>query len=317
MLTPTEGACHGCYILAYCAGLDEPPSLSELLERARRLPSGNSFFQNLPELAAQLLDLGIMREVTGKIEFIPEFPACRTGADRTTKLQIAKVLLGHSRPSWLPNMEDAGAVVSALLPAPVETALDWMERDLVHVIGSVISRDGGSLVREAFGQIGEHFVMAAERSAGHDVRHVSPISDTYGYDLESHRAGHLTYIEVKCTVETKAGQFFLSRNEYEVSRALCDSWMLVQVVLRGEILFRDRVLDVSAIHAVNWLQSQTVSGEIVADRPNCQWREAVEFNIAADLWRQYDLRPQHWSMQNPLLSRRSPLTRHVVSEAAP
>lgn len=313
MLIPTEGACHGCYILAYCAGLDNPPSLAELLERAHRLPSGHSFFQNLSELAAHLLDLGIMREVNGKIRFVQEFPACRTGADRTTKLQIAKLLLSYSRPTWLANIEDAGAFVSALLPAPVETALAWMGRDLIHVIGSVISRDGGSIVRDAFGRIGEHFVLAAERSAGHDVRHVSPISDTYGYDVESQRGGRLTCIEVKSTVETKAGRFFLSRNEYEVSRTLCDSWMLVQVVLRGEFVFRDGILDVSAIRAVNWLQSATVAVEIVADRKNCQWRDAVEFNIAAEQWKRYDLRPQHWSLENPLLSGARPLNRHVLS----
>jgi hypothetical protein len=170
----------------------------------------------------------------------------------------------------------------------------------------VISRDDGVLVREALGRIGEHFILSAERSAGHEVRHVSPISDTYGYDIESDQAGRLKCIEVKSTVEAKAGRFFLSRNEYEISRQLCDSWVLVQVVLRSEIVFRERILDVSAIHAVNCLQGSTVSNEIVADRANCQWRDTVEFSIAPAQWHAYQPRPENWSMKNPLLPEASP-----------
>jgi hypothetical protein len=302
MLLPSEGVCHGCYILAYCAGLDEPPAFHELIARSRRLPCGESFFRDLAGLARALLEAGFLVEENGIIRFIPEFPKCRDGADRNTKLQIAKILLARSRPNWLPRSADADRIAVALMPMSAQDALAWMGQDLVHVLRSVLISEQRHFSYEAMGRIGEEVILAAERNAGCDVRHVSPISDSYGYDIESVSGIAIRYIEVKCTIEQKLGRFFLSRNEYEQSVRLPTTWVLVQVVLQSDSAWTAEFLDTDSIRAIRYLSGANLAREIVADKIHCRWQESVEFHIPDQMWNAYhNYPPAGWRMTNPLV----------------
>ncbi len=304
MLLPSEGVCHGCYILAYCAGLDEQPTVSELLERARRLPSGDSFFRDLKELAIALLNAGIVLEEGGRVRFVPEFPDCHHGADRNTKFQIARVLLAYARPDWLPSSGDADLILRGLMPSTAQTALSWMGPDLAHVFQSLLTSEDRGFSSQALGRIGEEAILAAEHAAGYRVRHVSLISDSYGYDIESCSGGQMRRIEAKCTIEGRAGRFFLSRNEYEQSRRQGPEWILVQVILRSDIAFRAPTLDANSIRTINWVPGSVISDHVVADRANCRWHESVEFNIPQEIWSVYPHRPEvSWRIGNLLLRR--------------
>lgn len=303
MLLPSEGVCHGCYILAYCAGLDQPPSFSELIARARRLSCGESFYRDLRGLTHFLLEAGIAYENEGRIRFIEEFPECRAGADRNTKVQIAKILLRRSRPDWLPTAGDSDRIVDALMPIGAQNALSWLGADLTHVLHSTLIPQDRHFTSEALGRIGEEVILAAERNAGRRVRHVSPISDSYGYDIESESAGETLCIEVKCTIEQRSGGFFLSRNEYEQSSRLGSRWMLVQVVLWSEPAWTAETLDIDSVMSIRFVSDGVISREIVADNHNCRWQESVEFRLPDQTWISYPHVPHvGWSMVNPLVS---------------
>jgi hypothetical protein len=303
MWLPSEGVCHACYVLAYSAGLDTPPSFVELMERSHRLTCGDSFFRDLKELAQSLLEVGVMVEDRGRIHFIPEFPKCRTGADRDTKLQIAKLLLSRRPPTWLPTSGGSQGGFDSLMPTEAQNALAWMGRDLEHILQSVILPQDRHFTYEVLGRIGEELVLEAERNAGKTVRHVSVISDNYGYDLESAMGEEMRCIEVKCTLESKAGRFFLSRNEYQQSRRLAATWILVQVVLRGDAVWTTPYLDTNSVATIRFLSSDMISQEIIKDNANCSWQDTVEFQIPDNIWGMYPHRPSPaWRIPNPLVT---------------
>jgi hypothetical protein len=302
MLVPSEGVCHGCYILAYCAGLDAPPSITELLERSHRLTCGDSFFRDLEELAQSLLEVGLMVEEGGRIHFVSEFPKCRNGADRDTKLQIAKLLLMYSRPSWLLISGDANVVQDSLTPIGAQNAMAWMGSDLNHILRSVLAPEYRHFAHEALGYIGEQVILDAEQNAGRRVRCVSVLSDSYGYDLESAQGNQMHCIEVKCTLESKVGRFFLTRNEYEQSRRLGAIWILVQVVLRSDKIWTASHLDSNSVATIRSLSSDAIFQQIVKDNSSCRWHDTVQFQVPEKIWEEYPYRPStYWSIPNPLV----------------
>ena len=191
---------------------------------------------------------------------------------------------------------------NSLMPTQAQTHL-LMGPDLEHILRSVLIPEYRQFTYEALGSIGEQLILNAEQNSGRRVRHVSLLSDTYGYDLESVAGNEMQCIEVKCTVQTRAGRFFLTRNEYEQSRRLRRDWILVQVVLRSDMIWTASYLNATCIAAIHWLSSDTIFREIVKDNTNCAWEDTVQFKVPDNMWQEYENRLECVLMRipNPLV----------------
>jgi hypothetical protein len=177
-----------------------------------------------------------------------------------------------------------------------------MGADLKHILRSVLAPEYRHFAHEALGYIGEQMILDAERNAGKRVRSVSVLSDSYGYDLESAAANEMHCIEVKCTLESRAGRFFLTRNEYEQSRRLSTIWILVQVVLRTDKIWTASHLDSNTVATIRSLSSDMIFQQIVKDNSNCHWQDTVQFQVPDEIWEDYPYRPSTvWSIPNPLV----------------
>ena len=123
------------------------------------------------------------------------------------------------RPEEIPD--DAARAAAVLgLPEPAAFAL---------IAGSWGKVD--TEARERIGASGElALVELLERTPRTRVRHVSLISDGFGYDISAETARSLAHLEVKSTTRRERSIVFLSRNEFETM--LRDpAWRLVVVRL--------------------------------------------------------------------------------------
>ncbi|MEV4684396.1 protein NO VEIN domain-containing protein [Streptomyces kurssanovii] len=105
------------------------------------------------------------------------------------------------------------------------------------------------LARRRTGAAGERALYGLLWDAGaHEVRHVSTVSDTYGYDIEVEwPGGERMHIEVKTTTDPTRLVLHLTRHEYEV---MCSDaeWLLAAVLLGA----RDQALTVATVSR-QWL----------------------------------------------------------------
>ena len=189
------------------------------------------------------------------------------------------------------------------MPRDDLSALKWLGDDLVHILAALLMAADATKTAQKLGQLGELIVVASERYRGHSVVHVSEISASYGYDLEStsRSDGSLARIEVKCTVETGVGTFHLSRHEFQQSLEHPSEWLLVQIVLTGQLLWTQDILDSRVIVCAKTIPNDVFANEIVSDRAFCVWEDSVRFDLPVDRWREYPLfiAPE-WRISNPL-----------------
>lgn len=300
-LLPSEGVCQGSYLLAYAAGLDEPPTFGEWIARVSRLRSGHGHCQDLAGLARALEISGVAVLMDGRVRFIPRFPNCRTGANRQTKVRIAALLLDYQRPIWLPQSGNLDQIVSALIPKDDMRALSWLGEDLRNVLAGLLVPEGKDETASKLGEIGELIILASERNRGRAAVRVSAISDGYGYDVESRSDVDVLRIEAKCTFESRAGTFHLSRHEFNQGLKYPGEWKLVQVILAADAVWNCEMLGASAIIGARTVSVGAIVAEIVQDRPRCEWQDSVFFRLPAEQWDEYPLCIRSdWQLTNPL-----------------
>lgn len=142
---------------------------------------------------------------------------------------------------------------------------------------SVVVAKFDDALRKLVGDIGEEHVVAEARrelrDAGHErlagaVRHVSRISDAYGYDVAAPRVnGPDRLLEVKATtqvIETEA-TIFISRHEVEVG-STNPSWALVVCEVQD--------LDLRQARTVGWLRYRDIEPYLPHDGDSGRWESA-------------------------------------------
>ncbi len=303
-LLPSEGICHGCYVLGYAATLNPRPDFDEWVSRARRQLAGESGTRDIERLARTLLNIGLVSaKPDGTVYFRARFPSCRDGSDRLTRLRIAMAVLQASRPRWLPKSGVIEDIVPALVPERDLLELEWMGSDLEPILASLVSPPSDDAILKTLGDFGEAAVMAAETRRGRDVLQVSEISDHYGYDLESadNKLGDILRLEVKAAVSTRPDVFYLSRNQFRVARVFDSSWRLVQVVFDASDFWTKQVIDRKSIYLLRYIDAATLHSLAVQDLPQCKWQGKLRFKLGAKHWVDYPHRPPtNWSIQAPL-----------------
>jgi len=216
---------------------------------------------------------------------------------------IARILLELDPPDWLIVPFLGSQSLAALIPADAQADLAWLGDDLDVLVGDAVSTRATDPVRQVIGDIGEEIVLASELARRRQAVRVSRISDRYGYDIDSSECGDTARfrLEVKCTLDSGRGGFYLTRNEYDVSGRYPSQWVLVQVVLRANQFWGAPCITATSLAAARQASAHVLRQHVIADSAHCQWCETVRIELPGPAWEPLDLvLPADWSMPNPV-----------------
>ena len=234
---PSKGFCHAVFLLLHAARLSIPHSISDWIQAARNRQTIMASALNV-EFVANNLIANALVDSEPAVKFSEEWDKVGTAADYTAFLQIAAIYLKRCPPIWISSCFVRGAYHPEFIPTSDLSALHWMGNDLEPVLREVhyhTRKHRDDTTKLELGFLGERVVFELLSKSGHLVRHVSQISDSYGYDIESEKSGEKRYWEVKsCTNYTK-DRFFITRNEARQAKALGSSWNIIQVIFRTGI----------------------------------------------------------------------------------
>jgi hypothetical protein len=300
-MIPTEGVCQACYVLAVAAQMAADSNIEDWIARASRVPAGLGVSKDIDAIARVLLKAKLITVQSGRILLSPQFPPCHDGCDRLTKLKIAKMLLGTIPPPWL-NRAAATSYSLPVMPDLARRQLSWMEEDMLAILAEAATHNVDPALA-ALGEVGEEVVLATTRQTTADAIRVSLISNAYGFDIlvPATRAAKQRRLEVKCTLDTQDGGFFLSRNEFEASRRWPAEWSLIQVILNANAFWNSRLLGPSSIMTCRSLAAADILNIVLPDTSECSWQESVRCTAPTDSWHKNipDI-PTTWRIINPL-----------------
>jgi hypothetical protein len=201
-------------------------------------------------------------------------------------MAIASLLLGVTNPSWLHASMTTGHFCPELVPSAELNALGWLGEDIEPLLAGVKRHDEkGDAFRTWLGTVGESLVVAMERDIGASVRHVSLISDHFGYDVESIRSGRRRF-EVKTSVVGTEHRLFLTRNEVTSAARYAREWFVIQVILRPEALTAPN-LTRRHVDKIRQLSSSSLIEVLPQDSKHCRWVETVELVTTQLNWAPY------------------------------
>ncbi len=297
-MIPSRGTCHGVFLLSCSASWTSFGSFESWVEATRLLPTYLAGALDLLRIAHRLSDLGLVTMTGGRVVLGQELMHVPGDLTEERLLYIAKILLERDPPEWLSGVFDGEQVASEFIPLIDSGKLAWLGDALEPLLmqsRNSIGEDSG--FREWLGSVGEAFVVQAEKASGNAVRHVSRISDSFGYDVESE--GRLTRrLEVKTSLYGRDNRFYLSRNEARVAGRFQEEWCVVQVVLQDRVsqsrsVSRADVILVRVAHAPSVLQVLPI------DTDGARWTESAEVRTEALMWEMYepaDGVPDSWSV---------------------
>lgn len=288
-MLPSRGLCHAIFVLARAAQLRTSTSVEEWLKVARRQATFAASASNLDRVA-ELLIRNELVHIGDKVEVTRPLNALTEKADRATFVEIARLLLEKNPPVWLDHALIDGGIATEYIPTQDLTALQWLEEDLLRLLSDVAKKfvlRHENHIRKRLGDAGELVVLAVETTQGNQPRHVSRISDSYGYDIEvpPPKAARL---EVKSAVTHTADSFFISRNEFEKSQQFADTWCIVQVVFCPTVLVKEH-LGAADVKQIRRLSAASLALLIPLDTNSFSWSEAAKITPPAAMWSLYDL----------------------------
>jgi hypothetical protein len=111
--------------------------------------------------------------------------------------------------------------------------------------------------------------------------HVAPISDRYGYDIET-KAGPYRKWEVKGATLATSERFHLTRNEFDKAEDFAD-WILIQVVFNSAAIFAENVL-ASHVEKMRLLTSSQIRALAPPESPGFAWDISATFRPPLDAW---------------------------------
>jgi len=125
--------------------------------------------------------------------------------------------------------------------------------------------------RAEIGALGEDLVVAHLREIpGTVVEQVSLISDAFGYDITLKIRDKLLHVEVKSSIRTNTRRFYLSRNEWSVSK-IDPNWHLIYVTISGDEILNLHEVPRELIHSL----------APVNHTSTCRW-ESARFDVSAN-----------------------------------
>lgn len=288
---PTRGRCHAIFLLAFSARVRNCRDINAWIAAALDKPTHMAASLDLSGTANLLLDAGLAR--------IESFVVTGSGltrldreADLTTLKGIARVLLRSRPPGWLRAVVRDGLLAPELIPQQDYNAIAWLGDDLEDIVLAAHQQVYGASdehLRKLLGDAGELAIMSALRRDGHSPRHVSLISDRFGYDIEQKVGLRTLGLEIKAAVNSTATRVLISRNEFDVAKRMGERWKLVQVTFSSRVIARGRATS-GDVERIRELESHSLVEMAPAEKEGFRWTEAAEIRPSETEWKPSNLR---------------------------
>lgn len=301
-MLPNKGNCHSVFLLSRALRLQKQTSFSSWLNTAKSQTTFMASALDLEHVANEMLSAGL---VTTEKEILIDSRLLKLShyADHETFVCIARILFETYPPNWLLSSVTNGEATFEYIPSRDMDSLEWIGNQLTGLISEIaipkIFQKEEEL-RKKLGNLGEEVVAASKRHLGAKVIHVAKISDSFGYDLESHEKNRDIFerIEVKAAVENTNHRFFISKNESEKARVYSDQWQLVQITFATSALWKTKILKEDIL-----LSRKLSSAKVIAltdvDSIKFRWLISAEIIPSIDDWTEYLLPlPENFSIPN-------------------
>lgn len=283
-MLPNRGKCNGVFILAHAAKFARPKNLKQWVEAAKQRPTFLAAALNFENIAEEMLKFNLAF-VKDKIVLDESLLSIVEVADHWTLAQIARLILLRTRPVWIDLVVQGGKVSREYIPEMDFLSLEWLGAELDQILTQLaeeLSYKSNELRRQLVGDAAEQLIFQSLSLSGLKVRHVSKVSDSFGYDIEA-IGNRVDRIEVKGTSAHYQGQFHISRNEYEKSLKFVDEWRVVQVLFDSKAYVCDEI-DISFVSDVRYLTASVLRQFIPPDTGNFRWTESALLCIPIRHW---------------------------------
>lgn len=282
---PSRGRCHATFLLAYSARVRRCADVVGWVRAALEKPTHMAASLDLGRTAELLIDVGLAR-IDEAVRIGAELARLDQIADISTLKAIARLLLVRRPPDWLHGAVVDEKLVVEFVPAHDMETLSWLGPDLEPIIVAAhrqlyAMRDDAFL--KLIGDAGELIVMAALQAANYEPRHVSRVSDRFGYDIEYDLQQVRYGLEIKTVVSTTADRILLSRHEFDVAGRMGGRWKVVQVTISSSAFVQGAVR-ASDIAGIRELPGATLAKLAPADTLEFRWSDSAEFRPHPNMW---------------------------------
>ena len=283
MTLPTRGFCHAVFLLAQSVRFRQRDGLEEWVRTARQMPTVMASALALEFVAKELLTLNLATNVRG-ISVSQKIHRCGYEASTDTFAGIAKCILECCPPPWLSIALVDGRLRTEFIPSESLDALSWLGDLLEPILIDVARRSvQGEVLRQKFGLMGELVVVGIEERLKHCIRHVSKISDAFGYDVESQHKNSILRIEVKSSLPETKDRVFLTRNEANKAVRFPSEWILRQVVMRPNVLVAEEIRTADVV-AVREMDASKLLSYLPKEDGVFRWLGDAELRFPHDAW---------------------------------
>lgn len=287
---PSRGRCHATFLLAYSARVRHCVDAEAWITAALDKPTHMAASLDLNGTAELLLDVGLAK-VEGGVQIMHELSKLDQAADLSTLKGIARLLIVRRPPDWLRSSVVEGQLATEFIPAQDLEALSWLGPDLDPIIVAahqqLYGRQDDDLLKR-IGDAGELMVIAALHALNRQPRHVSLVSDRFGYDIELNSQQYRFGLEIKTVVPSTADRVLLSRHEFDVAARMADRWKIVQITISSIAVVRGVVCAADVI-SIRELSSSALVQMAPPDTSTFQWSESAEFHPLDSMWLPSDL----------------------------
>lgn len=283
---PTRGRCHAVFLLAFSARVRNCSDVHSWVVAALDKPTHMAASLDLAGTANLLLDVGLAR-VESCVVTASGLSMLDREADLTALKGIARLLLRNRPPSWLRAVVSNGRLAPELIPQRDFDAIAWLGDDLEEILVTAHQQVYGAAdehLRKLLGDAGELAIMSALRRDGHNPRHVSLISDRFGYDIELNDGFRTIGLEIKAAVDATAGRAFISRNEFDVAKRMGKRWKLVQVTFSSRVIASGRAT-AGDVERIRELASHSLVEMAPVEKEGFRWTEAAEIRPSESEWK--------------------------------
>lgn len=283
-MLPTHGSVTSVFLLANALRYGALPDLKTWVRTAAANSAFLAVAINHEPTARFLLREGLVTS-GGDISPTTRLRCLSTRADRQTLTAIAALLLEVAPPPWLSFAVIDRQVRYEIIPSNDLEGLRWLGLDLERLLldAAPPKSPRDNLLGLGVGRAAELVILAALTNGGESAVHVSEISDRFGYDIESADESGVRRWEVKGCTAVTAGNFHLSRNEYEKCRVFESEWTIVQVQFASAALIADFVVS-DHIANVRELTSAQVTSLIPLDTDHFHWESSARVDPPPQAW---------------------------------
>lgn len=288
-MLPRHGTVYSVFLLTRTANIAPRRDVENWVGSARMHGSLLASAVDVSAYAERMLTGGLAW-LDDRIFVLPKLTAAAETGGGAAMSEIARLLLTAHPPIWLYLAVSEKEVSREYIPSADLNALLWLEPNLDRILIAAhreVAFDRTTAMAKEIGDAAELLVLAAMRYCGQEPIHVAQLSDSYGYDIEIPGSA-VDCVEVKAAGPRTAGQFHLSRNEFDTCERYGSRWRLIQLVFNSSA-FTARVIGPAHVDSIREVLSSAWCDLVPPDTSAFVWEESAVITPPEGAWRDSDL----------------------------